>query len=108
VHRRHRRTAGRPPRRSWSLTALQLVKGWLVVSPLLLSTLRVTPGAVSAIAGGLALVVLGAWARVAGNRVPPQLLALAAAALVATRRGKGGSATSTGTGRRFEAADEPG
>src|SRR4029453_17997857 len=44
-------TAGR--HHSWPLRALLAVGGWLVVSPLVLSTTRVTAGVVSAVAGGL-------------------------------------------------------
>ena len=46
-------TAGR--HHSWPLGALLAVGGWLVVSPLVLSTTRVTAGVVSAVAGGLAV-----------------------------------------------------
>jgi len=69
-------TAPDRSRRSWPAGALLALGAWLVVSPLVLSTMRVTPGAVSAVSTGLALVVLAGWARVARNRVPPMLIAL--------------------------------
>jgi hypothetical protein len=62
-------------RGSWPVNALLALGGWLVVSPLVLSTTRVTAGLVSAVAGGLALVVLAGWARVARNRIPPLAIA---------------------------------
>jgi hypothetical protein len=43
---------------SWPLRALLAVGGWLVVSPLVLSTTRVTAGVVSAVAGGPGVAVL--------------------------------------------------
>src|SRR5215218_3029276 len=64
-------TAGR--HHSWPLRALLAVGGWLVVSPLVLSTTRVTAGVVSAVAGGLA--VLAGWALAARNRIPPLAIA---------------------------------
>jgi LPXTG-motif cell wall-anchored protein len=54
---------------------LVAVGGWLVLSPLVLSTTPVTAGMVSAVAGGLALALLAAWALLARNRVPPLALA---------------------------------
>jgi SPW repeat len=63
-------------RRSWPVNALLAVGGWLVVSPPVLGTAQVTACLVSAVTGGLALVVLAGWARVARNRVPPMLIAL--------------------------------
>jgi hypothetical protein len=68
------------PRPSWPTNGLLALGAWLVVSPLVLGTARVTAGAVSAVTAGLALVVLGGWARVARNRVPPMLLCLSFAA----------------------------
>jgi hypothetical protein len=62
-------------RGSWPVYALLVVGGWLVVSPLVLSTTRVTAGLVSAIIGGLALAVLAGWAIVARNRIPPLAIA---------------------------------
>jgi LPXTG-motif cell wall-anchored protein len=55
--------------------ALVAVGAWLVLSPLVLSTTRVTAGMVSAVAGGLALALLAAWALLARNRVPPLAIA---------------------------------
>jgi LPXTG-motif cell wall-anchored protein len=55
--------------------ALVAVGAWLVLSPLVLSTTRVTAGLVSAVAGGLALALLAAWALLARNRVPPLAIA---------------------------------
>jgi hypothetical protein len=55
--------------------ALLVVGGWLVVSPLVLSTTRVTAGLVSAVAGGLVLAVLAGWAMAARNRIPPLAIA---------------------------------
>ncbi len=63
----------RPP---WPATALLALGAWLVVSPLVLGSTKVTAGAVSAVTSGLALLVLAGWARVARNRVPPMLIAL--------------------------------
>jgi hypothetical protein len=60
---------------TWPVVALAAVGGWLVVSPLVLSTTRVTAGLVSAVAAGLALAVLAGWALLAGNRVPPLVIA---------------------------------
>jgi hypothetical protein len=65
--------AGR--RESWPVKALLAVGGWLVVSPLVLSSTRVTAGVVSAVAGGLALAVLAGWALAARNRLPPLAVA---------------------------------
>jgi hypothetical protein len=56
---------------SWTVRALLAVGAWLVVSPLALSTTRVSAGVVSAVAGGLAVAVMAGWALVARNRVPP-------------------------------------
>ena len=58
-------------RRSWATGALLALGGWLVVSPLVLSTTRVTAGVVSAVGSGLALAALAAWARSARNQIPP-------------------------------------
>jgi hypothetical protein len=63
------------PAGSWAVNALLALGGWLVVSPLVLSTTRVTAGLVSAVTGGLALAVLAAWTRVARNRIPPLAMA---------------------------------
>jgi hypothetical protein len=62
-------------RESWPVKALLAVGGWLVVSPLVLSTTRVTAGEVSAVAGGLALAVLAGWALLGHNRIPPLAIA---------------------------------
>ena len=59
----------------WPVEALLAVGAWLVVSPLVLSTIRVTAGAVSAVGGGLAVAVLAGSALVARNRVPPLAIA---------------------------------
>jgi hypothetical protein len=63
-------------RRSLATGALLALGGWLVVSPLVLSTTRVTAGMVSAVGGGLALAALAAWARSARNLVPPLAIAV--------------------------------
>ena len=63
-------------RRSWATGALLALGGWLVVSPLVLSTTRVTAGVVSAVGSGLALAVLAAWARTARNQIPPLAIAM--------------------------------
>jgi hypothetical protein len=65
--------AGR--RESWPVKALLALGGWLVVSPLVLSTTRVTAGTVSAVTGGFALAVLVGWAMAARNRIPPLAIA---------------------------------
>jgi hypothetical protein len=62
-------------RGSWPVYALLVVGGWLVVSPLVLSTTPVTAGLVSAVTGGLALAVLAGWAIVARNRIPSLVIA---------------------------------
>jgi hypothetical protein len=63
-------------RSSWPVMALLLVVGsWLVVSPLVLSTTRVTAGLISAVTGGLVLAVLAGWAMAARNPIPPQAIA---------------------------------
>jgi hypothetical protein len=62
----------RPP---WPATALLALGAWLLVSPLVLGTAQVTAGAVSAVAGGLAVAVLAGWALLAGNRIPPLAIA---------------------------------
>jgi hypothetical protein len=62
--------------RSRATGALLVLGGWLVVSPLVLSTSRVTAGIVSAVRGGLALLVLAGWARAARNPVPPLAIAM--------------------------------
>jgi hypothetical protein len=59
----------------WPVEALLAVGAWLVVSPVVLSTTRITAGVVSAFAGGLAVAVLAGWALLARNRVPPLTLA---------------------------------
>jgi hypothetical protein len=66
-------TGGRHSSRA--VMALLAVGGWLVVSPLVLLTTRVTAGLVSAVAGGLALAVLAGWAVAARNRIPPLAIA---------------------------------
>jgi hypothetical protein len=55
-------------RGSWPANALLALGAWLVVSPLVWSTTRVTAGLVSAVTSGLALVVLAGWALLAGRR----------------------------------------
>jgi MFS-type transporter involved in bile tolerance (Atg22 family) len=62
---------------SWQMNALLALGGWLVVSPLVLSTTQVTAGVVSAVTTGLALAVLAGLARRAGNPIPPLMIALA-------------------------------
>jgi hypothetical protein len=62
---------------SWQMNALLALGGWLVVSPLVLSTTQITAGVVSAVTTGLALAVLAGPARRAGNPIPPLLIALA-------------------------------
>jgi hypothetical protein len=64
-------------RRSWPIGTLLALGGWLVVSPLVLSTTRVTAGLVSAVGSGLALAALAAWAWSARNQVPPLAIAMA-------------------------------
>jgi hypothetical protein len=72
------RLAGSGRRRgSWPVNALLALGAWLVVSPLVLSTTRVTAGLMSAVTSGLALLVLASWARVARNRIPPLAIACA-------------------------------
>jgi hypothetical protein len=68
--------ARRRERGSWPVYALLALAGWLVVSPLVLHTTRVTASAVSAVTGGLVLAALTGWARVARNRIPPLAIAL--------------------------------
>jgi hypothetical protein len=69
--------AGPGGRGSWPAAALLAVGGWLVVSPLILHTTRVTAGLVSAVGGGLLLAALAGWALVARNRIPPLAIACA-------------------------------
>ena len=69
------RDGGTGHRQPWQVKALLAVGGWLVVSPLVLSTTRVSAGVVSAVATGLALAVLAGWALLARNRVPPLAVA---------------------------------
>jgi LPXTG-motif cell wall-anchored protein len=57
--------------------ALLVVGGWLLASPLVLSTTRVTAGVASAVTTGLALIVLAGLARVARNPIPPLAVACA-------------------------------
>jgi hypothetical protein len=61
---------------SWPTNMLLALGAWLVVSPLVLSTTRVTAGSFSAITSGLALVVLAGWARTGRNPIPPFMIAL--------------------------------
>ena len=70
-------TAAPDRRRTWTANALLVLGIWLVVSPVVLGAAEVTAGLVSAVSSGVALVILSAWLRLAGNRVPPLLLALA-------------------------------
>ena len=70
------RSAGAAGRHhSWPLRALLAVGGWLVVSPLVLSTTRGIAGVVSAVAGGLGVAVLAGWALAARNQIPPLAIA---------------------------------
>ena len=62
---------------AWPVAALLAVGAWLVISPLLLATTRVTAGVASAVTTGLALIVLAGWARMARNRIPPLAIACA-------------------------------
>jgi hypothetical protein len=62
-------------RGTWPVYGLLVVGGWLVISPLVLATTRVTAGLVSAITSGLAVAVLAGWAMVARNRIPPLAMA---------------------------------
>jgi hypothetical protein len=55
--------------------ALLALGGWLLVSPLVLSTTRVTAGMASAVTAGLALIVLAGLARTARNPIPPLAVA---------------------------------
>jgi hypothetical protein len=59
------------------INALLAVGGWLLISPLVLSTTRVTTGVASAVTTGLALIVLAGWARMARNPIPPLAIACA-------------------------------
>jgi hypothetical protein len=61
---------------SWPTTTLLALGAWLVVSPLVLSTTRVTAGIFSAITSGLVLAVLAGWARAGRNPIPPFMIAL--------------------------------
>jgi hypothetical protein len=60
---------------AWTAKVLLGLGGWLVVSPIVLSTTPVTAGMVSAVASGLAVSVLAGWALLARNRVPPLAVA---------------------------------
>jgi hypothetical protein len=62
-------------RSSRAVMGLLVVGGWLVVSPLVLSTTLVTAGLISAVTGGLVLAVLACWAMAARNRIPPLAIA---------------------------------
>jgi hypothetical protein len=132
VHGRHRRTARRTRRRSWSPVALggwararvagnrvppllvaQAVGLWLVAVPSLwefgdgVDAFPLVPIPPSAVAEPTRAVI----ARAEWNSILAGILviALAGAALLAVRRGKDRSAPPTGTDRRrLEAADEPG
>jgi len=66
----HRRTW-----RTWLVSAVLVVAGWLVASPLVLHTTRVTAGLLSAVTGGLLLAGLAGWALGARNRIPPLAIA---------------------------------
>jgi membrane protein implicated in regulation of membrane protease activity len=100
------RLAGSGGRRgSWPVYALLVVGGWLVVSPLVLSTARATAGVVSAVTGGLALAVLAGWAMVARaewNSILAGLLILllVGSALLADRRRQGRSVPTAGGEQR--------
>jgi hypothetical protein len=61
---------------SWPTSTLLALGAWLVVSPLMLSTTRVTAGIFSAVTSGLVLVVLAVWARAGRNLIPPFMIAL--------------------------------
>jgi hypothetical protein len=89
------------PSGSWPVNALLAVAGWLVISPLVLSTTRVSAGLLSAVTGGLALAVLAGWAMVARAEWSSILaglliLALVGSALLAGRRRQGRSASTDG------------
>ena len=60
---------------AWTAKVLLGLGGWLVVSPIVLSTTPVTAGVVSAVASGLAVSLLACWALLARNRVPPLAVA---------------------------------
>jgi SPW repeat len=73
---RIRATEDGPRHQSWPTSTLLALGAWLVVSPLVLSTTRVTAGIVSAVTSGLVLVVLAVWARAGRNPIPPFMIAL--------------------------------
>jgi hypothetical protein len=62
-------------RRTWLVSAVLVVAGWLEASPLVLHTTRVTAGLLSAVTGGLLLAGLAGWALGARNRIPPLAIA---------------------------------
>jgi SPW repeat len=63
-------------RPSWPTNRLLALGAWLVVSPLVLGTTRVTAGIFSAVTSGLALAVLAGWARAGRNPIPPFMITL--------------------------------
>ncbi len=73
---RIRATEDGPRPQSWPTRTLLALGAWLVVSPLVLSTTRVTAGMFSAVTSGLVLVVLAVWARAGRNPIPPFMIAL--------------------------------
>jgi len=73
---RIRATEDGPRHQSWPTSTLLALGAWLVVSPLVLSTTRVTAGIFSAVTSGLVLVVLAVWARAGRNPIPPFMIAL--------------------------------
>ena len=73
---RIRATEDGPRHQSWPTSTLLALGAWLVVSPLVLSTTRVTAGIFSAVTSGLVLVVLAVWAQAGRNPIPPFMIAL--------------------------------
>lgn len=73
---RIRATEDGPRHQSWPTSTLLALGAWLVFSPLVLSTTRVTAGIFSAVTSGLVLVVLAVWARAGRNPIPPFMIAL--------------------------------
>ena len=63
--------------RFWQANAFLTLGAWLMISPVVLGLGQITAGVVSAVVSGVALVIMSDWLRLARNRVPPMLLALA-------------------------------
>lgn len=63
--------------RFWQANAFLTLGAWLMISPVVLGIGQITAGAVSAVISGVALVIMSDWLRLARNRVPPTLLAVA-------------------------------